>query len=142
EDLWEGKEDVVRGAEVKYENTINRITSEAMPRPTERIPKDSEFDFEMVLSVYDGTDDFDGDDGKENLLSVFESMLLLEDSFLGASGSRGYGQIKFADIYLIKRDSTYYKEKKDGELLVGEKDEEVIKGVETLVDAVEKIKTI
>lgn len=104
---WDEKEDVVRGAEVKYENTINRITSKANPRPTERIPRESEFDFEIILSIYDRYENngetFEGDDEKSNLLGVFESMLLLEDSFLGASGSRGYGQVKFKDITLKKR---------------------------------------
>jgi CRISPR-associated protein Csm3 len=131
--LWSEKEDVVRGAEVKYENTINRITSEANPRPTERIPKDSEFDFEVILSVYDSYDNFEGDDGKGNLLGVFEAMMLLEDSYLGASGSRGYGQIEFGDITLVKRDQNYYKEKQDEEIIIEEA---------KLVDVVEKVKSI
>ena len=136
---WKEKEDVFRGAEVKYENTINRITSAANPRPTERIPKESEFNFEIIMSVYDshgGTDDiksFEGDDGKENLLGVFEAMLLLEDNYLGGSGSRGNGQIKFDKITLKKRDQKYYKEKHD--------DETIIEGA-SLIDVVEKIKAI
>jgi len=136
---WEEKEDVVRGAEVKYENTINRITSAANPRPTERIPKESEFDFEIILSVYTGHEGagdieaFEGDDGKENLLGLFESMLLLEDNYLGASGSRGYGQIKFDKITLKKRDQKYYKEKHDDETIIEDA---------SLIDAVEKIKAI
>ncbi|MDR3292437.1 MAG: type III-A CRISPR-associated RAMP protein Csm3 [Methanobrevibacter sp.] len=121
---WDDKEDIVRGAEVKYENTINRITSEANPRPTERIPKDSIFDFEIILSVYDE----DGDN--ENLGGVFESMLLLEDNYLGGSGSRGYGQIKFDKITLKKRDSNYYKEKLD---------EEIIAEDASISDIIEKI---
>lgn len=136
--IWDEKEDVVRGAEVKYENTINRITSEANPRPTERIPKDSEFNFEIILSVYDNSGEneleiFEKDDGKENLLGLFESMMLLEDNYLGASGSRGYGQIEFDEITLKKRNQTYYKEK---EL------EEVIIENSPIDDVVEKIKEI
>jgi CRISPR-associated protein Csm3 len=134
---WDEKEDVVRGAEVKYENTINRITSAANPRPTERIPKESEFNFEIILSVYDsheGAGDiepFDGDDGKENLLGLFEAMLLLGDSYLGASGSRGYGQIKFDEITLKKRDQDYYKEKLSEETIVENL---------SIIETIEKIK--
>jgi CRISPR-associated protein Csm3 len=124
---WGEKEDVVRGAEVKYENTINRINSSANPRPTERIPKDSEFDFEIILSVYEG------DQEKENLLGVFESMLILEDSYLGASGSRGYGQIKFDEISLKKRDQNYYKEKEDEKIIIEKS---------SINETFEKIKTI
>lgn len=133
EELWEDKEDIVRGAEVKYENTINRITSEANPRPTERIPNGSKFNFEIILSVYDAIDDFDGDNGKENLLTVFESMLLLEDNYLGASGSRGYGQIIFDEITLVKKDKNYYKEKQDKEIIVENTN---------LVKTIEKVKSI
>jgi CRISPR-associated protein Csm3 len=34
---------------------------------------------------------------------------LLEDSYLGGSGTRGYGQIKFKDIGITKRTAGYYK---------------------------------
>ncbi len=44
--------------ETKYENTINRITGEANPRPLERVPASVEFDFnfsfkqfEMILTI-------------------------------------------------------------------------------------------
>jgi len=104
---WNDVEDLVKGAEVKYENTIDKITSKANPRPVERIPQGSEFSFEMVLSEYKG-DDLEG-----NLTNLFRAMLLLEDSYLGGSGSRGYGQIKFKDITIGKRDSDYYKDLKE-----------------------------
>ena len=96
--------DVVRGAELKYENTLNRITSMATPRPMERVPKDSEFKFEMVFGVYD-------DEDIENMEGVFHAMKLLEDSYIGGSGTRGYGQIKFVDISIISRTVDYYKGK-------------------------------
>ncbi|GAA5818352.1 MAG: type III-A CRISPR-associated RAMP protein Csm3 [Methanobrevibacter sp. CfCl-M3] len=104
-ELWENGVEILKGAELKYENTINRITSAAMPRNMERVPKGSKFSFEMILSVYDG-DDF-------NLSSLFEAINLLEDSYLGGSGSRGYGKVRFEDITLIKRDVSYYKEDKE-----------------------------
>ncbi|MEN4007092.1 MAG: type III-A CRISPR-associated RAMP protein Csm3 [Methanobacteriaceae archaeon] len=99
---WKETDDVVSGAEVKYENTLNRITSEAKPRNQERVPKDSSFNFEIIFSVYKNDD-------PGNLRGVFESMLLLQDSYLGGSGTRGYGKIKFENIALVKRSKEYYK---------------------------------
>ena len=105
--MWEDLRemgDVVRGAELKYENTLNRITSMANPRPMERVPKDSEFAFEMVFSVYDNED-------RKNMKGVFYAMKLLEDSYIGGSGTRGYGKIKFEGISIISRTVDYYKDK-------------------------------
>lgn len=101
EKRWKS-EDVIQGAEVKYENTLNRITSEANPRPMERVPKNSEFAFEMIFSVYDGED-------RKNLKGVFQAMKLLEDSYIGGSGTRGYGKIRIEDISINKRTVDYYK---------------------------------
>lgn len=36
-------------------------------------------------------------------------MKLLEDDYLGGSGSRGYGKIKFRDIKLICKPKEYYE---------------------------------
>lgn len=99
---WAENDEIIGGAEVKYENTLNRITSEAKPRNQERVPKDSRFNFEIIFSVYE-------DDNPKNLNGVFESMLLLQDSYLGGSGTRGYGKIKFENISLVKRSKDYYK---------------------------------
>lgn len=107
-ELWDKYEDIVGGAELKYENNINRITSKANPRNIERIPKGSSFDFEMIFSVYD-----DNDDNIKCIFKIFEAMCLLEDNYLGGSGSRGFGQIKFKDISIIKRNTEYYKGNKN-----------------------------
>jgi CRISPR-associated protein Csm3 len=99
---WSSAEDIVQGAEVKYENTINRLTSEANPRPMERVPRGSKFNFEMIFSVYT-------DEDYKNFNTVLESLKLLEDNYLGGSGTRGYGKIKFENIKIIKRTLDYYK---------------------------------
>lgn len=87
--------------ELKSENTINRITSEANPRSMERVPRGTEFKFEMIFSVYE-------DEDYSNFLKLLDSMKLLEDSYLGGSGTRGYGQIQFKDISILKRPADYY----------------------------------
>jgi len=107
---WEENKEVISGAELKYENTLNRITSAAVPRSQERVPKDSRFNFEIIFSVYENDD-------PENLRGVFESMHLLQDSYLGGSGTRGYGKIKFENISLLERSKEYYKGISDEKLL-------------------------
>jgi CRISPR-associated protein Csm3 len=81
--------------EVKSENTINRITSEANPRKFERVPKGSEFKYELVYGVYDLDDG--GRTDLTNLAAVERALFLIEDSSLGGSGSRGYGKVTFHD---------------------------------------------
>lgn len=108
-ELWDN-EALISGAELKYENNINRINSAANPRNIERVPKGSKFDFEIIFSVYDGDD--------ENISYLLDAMRLLEDNYLGGSGSRGFGQIKFENIKLSKRTADYYKETSDEEVII------------------------
>jgi len=65
----------------------------ATPRPMERVPRGSEFTFEMVYSIYDMGDN--GETDRNNVKQVFKALQLLEDSTLGGSGSRGSGKVKF-----------------------------------------------
>jgi CRISPR-associated protein Csm3 len=110
EELWKGLEEVVGGAEVKWENTINRITSAANPRQMERVPMGSVFQFEMIFSIYD-------EENYGNLNVVFEALKRLEDNYLGGSGTRGYGRIKFDNITVLGRSVEYYKGKAEEELI-------------------------
>ncbi|CAD6491751.1 MAG: CRISPR type III-associated RAMP protein Csm3 [Candidatus Argoarchaeum ethanivorans] len=102
QDWWDRSEDMVHGTEIKGENWINRITSAATPRFIERVPAGSEFKFEMIYSAYQ-TNDF-----PERLKLVFKGMHLLEDSYIGASGSRGYGKVRFKDIELKQKTKSDY----------------------------------
>jgi len=77
--------------EVKAENIVNRKTGTSdNPRFFERVPAGAEFDFNIQLQVFDA----DGD-GKALTDTVKECLHLVEQSYLGGSGSRGYGQVKF-----------------------------------------------
>jgi len=89
-------------SEVKWEATIDRVTSAAVPRQIERVPAGAEFEgFEMVYSIYDAGD-------IERLISVIEAMQLLEDDYLGGLGSRGGGKIAFQKPVISARSSQDY----------------------------------
>ena len=75
-------------AETKTEVIIDRITSAAQPRTFERVPAGAKFDLEMILTLYDG------DKEDEYIKMIFEGLRLLQDDYLGGSGSRGYGKVK------------------------------------------------
>lgn len=83
--------------EVKHENSINRLTAMANPRPMERVVPGVTFEFELVYRILDT-----GDGGKEDERNFDEVVLaalsLLESDYLGSSGSRGCGQVKFVDL--------------------------------------------
>ncbi len=100
-DLWRKYLGEKIYTELKTENAIDRVTSEANPRTMERVPAGSEFDFEMVFDVYQ-------DEDKKLLGSLFSAMHLLENSALGGSGTRGHGKVKFVDLKVIDRSKDYY----------------------------------
>ncbi len=82
--------------EDKYENTIDRLTSSATPRPVERVVPGAVFTLELVYRVFDC-----GDDGKtdlENLEYLKRAIDLLHEDYLGGNGSRGYGKVEFRNI--------------------------------------------
>lgn len=91
-DMWKNLDTELLYTEIKGENFIDRLTSEANPRFPERVVKGSEFLFEMVYGVYD----MEGDGGKtdlDNFKHLLQSLRLLESSGIGGSVSRGYGQV-------------------------------------------------
>jgi len=91
--------------EVKFENTINRVTAVANPRQMERVIPGSEFAFSLLYEVSFGTpgkrrepslppaneivEDFD---------AIVRGLKLLELDYLGGNGTRGYGQVKFGGL--------------------------------------------
>jgi len=107
--------------ELKTENTIDRLTSAANPRPMERVPAGSVFEVEMLFDLYK-------DDDLPRLKKVFESMMLLEDSSLGGGGSRGSGKVVFEDIEVKKRSLEYYRESAD-EIVVIKKGEKALRDI-------------
>ena len=82
--------------EIKFENVINRIKGTAEhPRQLERIPAGVNFDVEFVFNII-GDENSDPDNTEKEFINLFLSGIkLLEDDYLGGSGSRGYGRVKF-----------------------------------------------
>ena len=88
--------------EIKTEASIDRVTSAAVPRSIERVPEGAIFkDFEFCYSVYEEED-------LPRLKKLFEAMQLLEDDYLGGSGSRGNGKVKFIDMKVQCRPGNNY----------------------------------
>ena len=83
--------------EEKAENSLNRITAEANPRPIERVVPGVKFDFELVYRIID-TGDGGDTDTKNFEAVVIEGLRLLQNDYLGGGGSRGNGRIEFADL--------------------------------------------
>ncbi len=84
-------------SEIKWEAAIDRVTSAAVPRQMERVPAGAVFGpAELVYSVYEAAD-------VARFENVVEGMQLLEDDYLGGSGSRGSGKVAFRDIQVYTR---------------------------------------
>jgi len=87
--------------EVKSENAIDRITSQANPRTLERVPAGARFRIRIVLDVL-----CEEDSVLPGLL--VQGLRLLEDDALGGGGSRGSGRVRFGDLKLTWRGKDYY----------------------------------
>lgn len=80
--------------EIKTENSINRLTAEANPRPLERVIPGVRFDVEIVYRLFDMADDGRRDEANFEPV-LLTAMRLLETDYLGSSGSRGCGKVRF-----------------------------------------------
>jgi len=79
--------------EIKAENTIDRARGTAKsPRFIERVPAGAVFEGEYIVQYLDT----DQDNDFEEL--VKKGFKLLENNYLGGSGSRGYGKVEFEII--------------------------------------------
>jgi CRISPR-associated protein Csm3 len=87
--------------EVKSENAIDRITSQANPRTLERVPAGARFKVRFVVDVLCEED-------KPLVAKLVEAVRLLEDDALGGGGSRGSGRVRFANLKLTWRGRGFY----------------------------------
>ena len=83
--------------EVKFENTINRMTAVANPRQIERSVRGSKYAMSIIYDYYE-SDNADINEIKEDISILADGMKLLQYDYLGGNGSRGYGKIKFSDL--------------------------------------------
>jgi len=91
--------------EIKYENKINRLTGAVEQgglRNQERVPAGVEFEGEITLDIYSNED-------IELLKKLITGLKLLENSYLGGSGSRGYGKVEFSKITITFRGRNYFE---------------------------------
>ncbi|MCI8337295.1 MAG: type III-A CRISPR-associated RAMP protein Csm3 [Lachnospiraceae bacterium] len=78
--------------EVKFENSINRLTAVANPRQIERVIRGAKFGLDLIYEVTE-------EEGVADDFKVLaEGLQLLQYDYLGGNGSRGYGKVKFSDL--------------------------------------------
>lgn len=78
--------------EVKFENTISRTTAVANPRQIERVVRGSEFPLSLIYEVASDVSI------ESDFKLIRDGFRLLEYDYIGGSGTRGYGKIKFRDL--------------------------------------------
>ena len=87
--------------EIKFENTINRVTAVANPRQLERVPAGAVFGFRLIYNAYNNS-------SNEKIINDFElisnGIKALQLDYIGGNGSRGYGKISFSNFKINKAD--------------------------------------
>lgn len=100
-DFYEG------GLELKGENWI-QASGQAKPRFIQRVIPGVEFKVDIIITLYN-------DDNEEQFVKILKSSIAaLEDSYLGGSGTRGYGRIE-VDVDFdnpVRKDASYYMGRK------------------------------
>jgi CRISPR-associated protein Csm3 len=86
--------------EEKNENTLNRITAMANPRPLERVPAGVQFAISIRYRIFDVNGD-GGEVDRENFRWLLKGLALLEQDALGGGGSRGSGLITFRNLQVV-----------------------------------------
>lgn len=109
-DLFLAEQDSLESpVEVKFENSINRLTAVANPRQLERVISGTQFNLKLLYELKDTTDrekekrsEYYQGSEEEWILKDFQSLIdgmkLLELDYLGGSGTRGYGQVRFCNL--------------------------------------------
>lgn len=73
------------------ETGLRKRSFKTHPRPSERVPRGYEFEGEIVFRFFDQKTE----EKKQQLIDLFkEGIDLLNEDYLGGSGSRGYGRVK------------------------------------------------
>ena len=91
--------------ELKFENTLDRLTSAATPRQLERVPRGTRFNFRFFYNL---DEPLDAPLISSDIREIFSLLQLLDDDFLGGSGSRGSGRVKLEGLAVHHRPLSYY----------------------------------
>jgi len=75
--------------EIKFENTIKRLTGVANPRQIERVIRGAKFGFSVVYDIVSK------DETEEDVKNFAKALKLLQMDYLGGHGTRGYGRVRF-----------------------------------------------
>jgi len=95
--------------EIKFENVINRLSGTAEhPRQIERIPAGACFDVEFVINIVVDNDAESMEKDAAYIKLIESGIQLLEDDYLGGSGTRGYGKVKFNNKQIVRKNSDEY----------------------------------
>jgi CRISPR-associated RAMP protein, csm3 family len=82
----------IEATEVKFENTISRITGIANPRQIERAIKGMKYHMSLVYNIEDENEI------EEDFKILKTAFKLLKYDYLGAAGSRGYGRVDIKNL--------------------------------------------
>ncbi len=85
--------------EVKFENNINRVTAVATPRQIERAIRGSIFGLDIMYEYT--SSELNKEEFKEDLSLLAEGLRLVQLDYLGGSGSRGYGKVRFVNLEAV-----------------------------------------
>ncbi len=86
--------------EVKFENSINRLTAIANPRQIERVVRGAEFMIKMVYDI-EVPEEIETD-----FANIARALKLLSMDYLGGHGTRGYGKVGFSEFEIIEKDNS------------------------------------
>ena len=78
--------------EVKFENSITRLTATAIPRQIERVPAGTDFAFKLVYNIENEAEI------EEDFATLAAALMMLQMDYLGGHGSRGYGRVAFRNF--------------------------------------------
>ncbi len=88
--------------EIKKESYVDRTTGYAKPTIVERIPAGLFFKLEIILNI------FENDQENDFMDTLFLSLNLLQDDYLGGRGTRGYGAVKLHIDSITEKDKKSY----------------------------------
>ncbi|MFY9499948.1 MAG: type III-A CRISPR-associated RAMP protein Csm3 [bacterium] len=91
--------------ELKFENTLDRLTAAATPRQLERVPRGTRFNFQLIYNLDEPLTE---SPVRGDLEEIFSLLQLLNDDVLGGSGSRGSGRVELEELEVRYRPLAYY----------------------------------